>query len=82
VLVLLSGVRDDVARAMKNLRFDRWLPADRVFASDALRPGSSTIAAVRAAYERASPEAVVECPHCRGVWAPSDALQAELYYVV
>jgi SulP family sulfate permease len=82
VLVLLSGVRNDVARAMKNLRFERWLPADRVFASDSLRPGSSTIAAVRVAYERASPDAVAACPHCRGVWTPSIARQAELYYVV
>jgi SulP family sulfate permease len=82
VLVLLSGVRDDVARAMKNLRFEGWLPADRVFASDSLRPGSSTIAAVRVAYERAPAEAIAACPHCRGVWTPSVAPHAELYYVV
>ncbi len=31
VTVLLCGVREDFARAMQNLRFPEWLPADRVF---------------------------------------------------
>jgi SulP family sulfate permease len=80
VLVLLSGVRDDVAQAMQNLRFDRWLPRDRVFASTPLRPGSSTIEAVRAAYERAA-SAAATCAHCRAA-QPADPLRADLYYVI
>jgi SulP family sulfate permease len=82
VLVLLSGVRDDIARAMQNLRFDRWLPAERVFASDPLRPGSSTIEAVRFAYGHVTPAAVRACPHCYGLTAPADGLRSDLYYVV
>jgi len=80
ILVLLSGVRDDVAQAMRNLRFHEWLPSDRVFTSDPLRPGSSTIEAVRSAYERAA-SAVATCSHCRGVASP-DPLHADWYYVI
>ena len=76
VLVLLSGVRDDVAQAMQNLPFYRWLPRDRVFASTPLRPGSSTIEAVRAAYERAA-SAAATCAHCRAA-QPADPLRADL----
>jgi SulP family sulfate permease len=82
VIVLLSGVRDDVARAIQKLRFDRWLPADRVFASDPRRPGSSTIDAVRSAYQRAPESATRQCPHCRSLAAPVDGFRADLYHVV
>ncbi len=40
-------------RAMKSLRFPDWLAADRVFPSDPTAPGSSTVKAVRRAYELA-----------------------------
>jgi hypothetical protein len=82
VLVLLSGVRDDIARAMHDLRFDRWLPAVRVYASDPRRPGSSTVDAVRFAYGRVTPAAVRACPHCYGLTAPADGQRSALYYVV
>ena len=44
--VILSGVRDDLARAMRNMRFERWFPTERVFEADPALPGSSTIKAV------------------------------------
>ena len=78
VPVLLSGVREDLARTMSNLAFDRWLPRDRVFASEPTAPGSSTIDAVRRAYEIAATGGPSGCAHCAGV----DALSAELYYMV
>jgi sulfate permease, SulP family len=66
VEVLLCGVREDFARAMRNLRFEAWLPSDRVFAGDPEAPGSSTIRAVRRAYALAG-ETVgdLTCEHCQ-----------------
>lgn len=66
VEVLLCGVREDFARAMRNLRFQTWLPSDRVFGGDPEAPGSATIRAVRRAYALAG-ETVgdLTCEHCQ-----------------
>jgi SulP family sulfate permease len=77
VVVLLSGVGADIAKTMKNLRFDRWLPADRVFLREPDAPGSSTIAAVRHAY-RLLADDVGGCPHCARI-RPAEG---EIYYMV
>ena len=47
VMVLLCGVRTEFDRAMKNLRFYDWLPAERVFLEKSGHPGSATSAAAR-----------------------------------
>ncbi len=78
VPVLLSGVRPDLERAMKSLRFPDWLAADRVFPSDPTAPGSSTVKAVRRAYELATAKPHTACPHCGWI----DPAAVELYYMV
>src|SRR5262249_6174380 len=50
VPVLLCGVRPDLASALENLRFYKWLPRDHVFLEEPTA-GSSTLHAVRHAYE-------------------------------
>jgi SulP family sulfate permease len=79
VEVLLCGVREDFARAMRNLRFQAWLPSDRVFGGDPEAPGSSTIRAVRRAYALAG-ETVGEltCEHCQEL----EPLPERLSYLV
>src|SRR5580704_10836295 len=60
VTVLLCGVRPEFAKAMENLRFQDWLPADRIFPEEDEK-FSSTLKAVRSVYE------VLEhntCQHC------------------
>jgi SulP family sulfate permease len=78
VPVLLSGVRPDLERAMHNLDFPAWFPADRTFVSNPSAPGSSTILAVRRAYELAAPSARAACSHCSGF----DPSVGNLYYMV
>jgi SulP family sulfate permease len=66
VPVVLCGVRDDFAQAMRNLRFGAWFPAERVFGGDPEAPGSSTIKAVRYAYALAGqPVGELTCAHCQ-----------------
>ncbi|MGD0677290.1 MAG: SulP family inorganic anion transporter [Polyangiaceae bacterium] len=77
-VALLSGVGVDVARTMKNLRFDAWLPADRVFPWEPDSPGSSTIKAVRLAHQLLGPDARAACHHCAALPPPD----GDLYYVV
>ena len=48
--VLLAGVRDDLARILRNLRFDDWLPSDRIYPEED-RQYSATLRAVRHAYQ-------------------------------
>ena len=55
VIVLLCGVREDFAEAMKNLRLENVLPPDRVFLQTTA--SSSTLEAVRRAYELLGPHA-------------------------
>ena len=62
VPVLLCGVRPDFAQAMKNLRFDVFLPVGQVFLEEPTKVGSSTLAAVRHAYELLGNDTCQHCP--------------------
>jgi SulP family sulfate permease len=77
VTVLLCGVRPAFAKAMANLRFQDWLPTDRVFPEEDEK-FSSTLKAVRYVYELLQQNS---CPHC-GQNEPSGADQPPLYYLV
>jgi SulP family sulfate permease len=77
ITVLLCGVRPDFALAMKNLRFDEWLPNDRVFPQGPAE-GSSTLAAVRRAYELVGENVCATCPRLGRAGAES----ATLYYMI
>ena len=48
--VLLAGVRDDLAKILRNLRFEEWLPADCIYPEED-RHYSATLRAVRHAYQ-------------------------------
>jgi SulP family sulfate permease len=75
--VLLCGVRPDLAAAMHNLRFDRWLPPECVFLEEAT-PGSSTLAAVRHAYVLLGQDLCNYCPRRQDM--PNH--QPDWYYVI
>ena len=77
VTVLLCGVRPEFAKAMTNLRFQDWLPADRVFLEEDEK-FSATLKAVRYIYHLMKENA---CDHC----AQSELVGADrqaLYYLV
>jgi SulP family sulfate permease len=61
VPVLLCGVREDFAQALRNLRFHHWLPNECVFLED-VSLGSSTLKAVRRAYELLGDDLCSTCP--------------------
>jgi SulP family sulfate permease len=61
VPVLLCGVRDDFARALHNLRQHHALPPEYVFREDG-KTGSSTLEAVRRAYELLGNDLCPTCP--------------------
>jgi SulP family sulfate permease len=61
VPVLLCGIRPDFEQALRNLRFHHWLPRDYVFLEDAAM-GSSTLKAVRRAYELLGEDLCATCP--------------------
>lgn len=61
VPVLLCGVRPDLARALSGLRFHQFLPPGHVFHEDAT-VGSSTLSAVRFAYELLGEDRCPTCP--------------------
>jgi SulP family sulfate permease len=60
--VLLCGVRPALARAMANLHFHDWLPADRVFPEEEEK-FSSTLKAVRHVYELLQQNSCDHCAH-------------------
>jgi SulP family sulfate permease len=62
VPVLLCGVRPEFGQAMKNLRFEEFLPADQVFLEEPKQVGSATLAAVRHAYELLGNNVCDHCP--------------------
>jgi SulP family sulfate permease len=64
VEVLLCGVREDFARALHNVRIDQVLPADHLFREEAA-VGSSTLQAVRRAYELLGEDRCPTCPRSR-----------------
>jgi SulP family sulfate permease len=77
VTVLLCGVRPDLAKAMANLRFHDWLPADRVFPEEAEK-FSATLKAVQHVYELLEDN---PCDHCmQAVFTGTDP--RPLYYMV
>jgi len=76
--IVLSGLRPDLLRAVRGLRFDRWIPSSRVFPSAGTTGGSSTVAAVREAYRIAHEASPGGCPHCTSL----DIAGEELYYLV
>jgi SulP family sulfate permease len=65
--VLLAGIRPDLLRGMRRLRFDAWLPTDRWFI-DEDKADSATLNAVRKGYE------LLGIPRPRG--------EAAVYYLV
>jgi SulP family sulfate permease len=68
VPVLLCGVREDFAHALNRLGFQHWLPQDHVFLEDAPSDSgdspamSSTLRAVRRAYELLGDDLCATCP--------------------
>ena len=79
VPVLLSGVRDDFTRGLRNLKVDRELAPGHVFAGDPEQPGLSTVKAVQRAYALLGEDAgALSCAHCTGI----DVVQKKLYYMV
>ncbi|HVS35035.1 MAG TPA: SulP family inorganic anion transporter [Gemmataceae bacterium] len=75
--VLLCGVRPDFAQILENLHFHRWLPRDRVFLEEAMVM-SSTLQAVRRAYEILGDDVCPTCPR-RGEASPD---KADWYYMI
>jgi SulP family sulfate permease len=61
VTVLLCGVREDFAEALHKLGFYAWLPEDRVF-QEGVTVESSTLKAVRRAYELLDGDLCPTCP--------------------
>lgn len=78
VTVLLCGVRPDFIQAMRNLHFDRWLPADRVFPENAAVPGSATLSAVRYGYELLGDDVCENCPRRQ----KAEPNQPPMYYMI
>jgi SulP family sulfate permease len=77
VTVLLCGVREDLAKVLDNLRFQYQLPADCVFLED-VTAGSSTLRAVRRAYELLGDDL---CPTCPRRGEPR-AANGDWYYMI
>ena len=72
--VLLAGVRDDLARILRNLRFADWLPANRIFPEED-RQYSATLRAVRHAYQLLHQEGL-------GSSTQEQSAQEAVYYLV
>ncbi|MGB8013770.1 MAG: SulP family inorganic anion transporter [Terriglobales bacterium] len=75
--VMLCGIRSDFAKAMKNLKFDDWLPDDRVFHEEDEK-FSATLKAVRHVHEVLKDNS---CPHCRQNGTAAADRQAQYYLV-
>jgi sulfate permease, SulP family len=76
--VLLCGVRADFAQAMENLRFQDFLPAGNVFREDPALLGSSTLAAVRHAYDLLGGDFCEHCPRR----SPAEPANGTFYYQI
>ncbi len=61
VPVLLCGIRADFEQALRNLRFHHWVPRDYLF-HEVATMGSSTLQAVRRAYELLGDDLCATCP--------------------
>jgi SulP family sulfate permease len=77
VPVLLSGVRDDFADKLKRLGSEEWLPPDRLF-HEMQKKFSSTLQAIRHAYELLGDNT---CPHCAHR-TEVDTKDGGLYYMI
>jgi SulP family sulfate permease len=75
VPVLLCGIRPDFEQALRNLRFHHWLPRDYVFLEDATM-GSSTLQAVRRAYELLGDDLCATCPR------RDQSVKQDWYYMI
>jgi SulP family sulfate permease len=75
--ILLCGVRPDFAKAMKNLTFSDWLPADRVFLEEDEKY-SSTLKAIRHVHELMR---IKPCSHCLPNSTVTDGVPAQYYLV-
>lgn len=78
VIVLLCGVRPDFAEAMSNLHFESILPPERVLLENKAAAGSSTVEAVRRAYEIVGPHVCSNGLHRND----SDSDSEPLYYMI
>ncbi len=78
VPVLLCGVRPDFSQVMRNLRFEDFLPDDQVFHEEPRHVGSSTLAAVRHAYELLGEDLCEHCPRR----APPEPDRETFYYQI
>jgi SulP family sulfate permease len=78
VTVLLCGARAEFLQAMENLHFGAVLAADRVFAENPSLSGSSTLAAVRRAYEILGGDVCRHCPRR----SPPEPAGAAFYYQI
>ncbi|HEV3204194.1 MAG TPA: STAS domain-containing protein, partial [Gemmataceae bacterium] len=77
VTVLLCGIREDFAQALKNLRFHHWLAPERLFLEEATT-GSSTLRAVRTAYEILGNDLCPTCPRPLDAKSPP----GDWYYMI
>jgi SulP family sulfate permease len=75
--VLLCGVRGDLARAMKNLRFNDWFPVEQIYREEDEK-FSATLRAVRRVHELLGEN---DCPHC-GQNGTAAADRQPQYYLV
>jgi SulP family sulfate permease len=77
VPVLLCGVRPDMARAFHSLRFHHFVSSDCIFLEDVM-VGSSTLSAVRRAYELLGDDLCPTCPRRREL----DSEKAAWHYMI
>jgi SulP family sulfate permease len=78
IVVMLCGVRPDFLEAMHNLDFERWLPPERIYKEVPAKAGTSTQAAVRAAYELLGDDICDDCPRR----TPPESLNGGMYYQI
>jgi sulfate permease, SulP family len=76
VTILLAGVRDDTLRALKNIGFETWFPADHVFPEEK-EEYSATLKAVRYAYSR-----IPQTSQTNGLESQVENSAGGLYYLV
>jgi SulP family sulfate permease len=76
VTVILCGVRADFAKALENVQLHKLLPADCLFLEEAAT-GSSTLRAVRRAYELLSNDFCPTCPRSQ-----EGEQKADWYYMI
>ncbi len=77
VTVLLCGVREDFARALDNVGFHQLLPPECLFLEEAAA-GSSTLRAIRRAYDLLGNDRCPTCPRPR----EAEPEKGEWYYMI